>query len=210
LANEDGKPPAATDKPSAPAGEKPAAEGQPSTEPEAAEQPPAPDPTKPTGAGAGATPDPNAPASPPSDAEARPAGSDEKPPEAVGLHEETVPAGRDDGPAVVEVDDSAVAPAAKPGSTNVVKEDLSGEHAKPADPPPAVKSFNLEEVQEKVRGRIAGSLVGLLFFIVVASFLHLWCAQDFASLKGVLELILAPVVALVGSATGFYFGGKGR
>jgi hypothetical protein len=74
--------------------------------------------------------------------------------------------------------------------------------------------FNLDQAQEETRGMIAGSLVALLFVTVIFSFLSLWndgdADPDHAKLKSVLELIFAPLVTLVGSATGFYFGGKKR
>lgn len=75
--------------------------------------------------------------------------------------------------------------------------------------PPKTEPSKIDEAQEKTRGWIALALVGILLLIVVASFLSLWLTSlKVADVKGLLEVILAPVVALVGSATGFYFGGK--
>ncbi len=75
--------------------------------------------------------------------------------------------------------------------------------------PPETKPATIEEKQEKTRGAIAGALVALLFIIIIASFAAVWLkVQTVAEVKALLEVILAPVVALVGSATGFYFGGR--
>ena len=82
------------------------------------------------------------------------------------------------------------------------------ESAKSGLPPPQANVFNLDEVQEKTRGQIAGWLVALLFVIVLAAFASLWAKAAMADLKQILELLVAPVIALVGTATGFYFGGK--
>jgi hypothetical protein len=92
----------------------------------------------------------------------------------------------------------------------VVEKDLSGEAAPPLEPPPGTKSFNLEERQERIRGRIAQALIVLLYLIVLPSFFYLWWYKSLGDLKPLLELILAPIVALVGTATGFYFGGRGK
>ena len=72
---------------------------------------------------------------------------------------------------------------------------------------------NLELVdvtRENVRGQIAKALILLLGIIVVSSFVSLWANIGIANgeLKSLLSTILGPVAALVGSATGFYFGGK--
>jgi hypothetical protein len=73
---------------------------------------------------------------------------------------------------------------------------------------PDVKPFNIEEAQEKTRGAIAAGLVGLLFMLVIFAFMSLWSKADPKDLKTLLDMLLAPIIALVGSATGFYFGGK--
>jgi len=75
-------------------------------------------------------------------------------------------------------------------------------------PSPDLKKFNLEEAQERTRGQIAGALVALLFVIVIFAFMTVWAKFAMDDLKVVLELIVGPVIALVGTATGFYFGGK--
>lgn len=63
--------------------------------------------------------------------------------------------------------------------------------------------------REDMRGRIAISLVAILAFVVLASFVTVWVSGGLTpAMKDLLTVILAPIVTLVGSATGFYFGGR--
>lgn len=74
---------------------------------------------------------------------------------------------------------------------------------------PRSTPYDPEPDREKVRGMIALVLVFLLVAIVAVSFLTLWIRDpSFDNLKGLLELIFAPIIAVVGSATGFYFGSR--
>ena len=76
---------------------------------------------------------------------------------------------------------------------------------------PTEQKYDPEPARDTARKWLAYILLILLCAIVVASFATLWWAEaKFADLKALLELILSPVIALVGSATGFYFGGGGR
>jgi hypothetical protein len=75
-------------------------------------------------------------------------------------------------------------------------------------PPPAIP-YDPRRQRESIRGVVAALLLGLLCFIVIASFLSYWLdvvEQD--ALEGLLTIIFAPVIGLVGAATGFYFGGS--
>jgi hypothetical protein len=76
----------------------------------------------------------------------------------------------------------------------------------PAEPPAHVSVvYDPGEHRESVRGIIAQWLVLILAGIVTAAFwLVVWKGNDSAS--ALLQIVLGPVVALVGSATGFYFG----
>lgn len=99
------------------------------------------------------------------------------------------------------------------------------------DPPAthaATKAYNPAQDREKKRGQIATWLVALLIGVAAAPFLLILvrgvcvaadantaslAASTCAGLPAVdlievLQLVLTPVVALVGAATGFYFGEK--
>lgn len=70
----------------------------------------------------------------------------------------------------------------------------------PWDPAPA---------REKIRGWIALILIWLLVGTVVLSFVSLWANWiAMPDLEGLLGLLFGPIVALVGAATGFYYGGR--
>lgn len=82
--------------------------------------------------------------------------------------------------------------------------------------------YNPAAARESVRGNIAKwlvwTLVGVVAVVVLASIAMTWrcaaqnaCAPEFAEMKSIrllLELILTPLVGLVGAVTGFYFGEK--
>jgi hypothetical protein len=74
---------------------------------------------------------------------------------------------------------------------------------------PKELAYDPEPARDEARKWLAYSLVLLLSVIVMFSYFSLWrmSKDKFDSLKALLELVLGPVVALVGSATGFYFGG---
>lgn len=104
------------------------------------------------------------------------------------------------------------------GEQNLERVDLSEESdASPPSPSPApveVQDYDPAEDREKVRGRIAQTLVWLLVGVVGVSVLAgIWLASkaeggNIETLKMVLELVLTPLVGLVGAVTGFYFGAK--
>jgi hypothetical protein len=56
-----------------------------------------------------------------------------------------------------------------------------------------------------VRFRIALFSIAILSFVVVASFVTLWLGQSVDNLTRVLEIIFAPLVALVAAAVAFYY-----
>ncbi|MDQ2835332.1 MAG: hypothetical protein M3Y50_16635 [Acidobacteriota bacterium] len=63
--------------------------------------------------------------------------------------------------------------------------------------------------QENVRGIIALFLVGLLAATIAAAFVMLWLHPDRSrELHDLLALTFGPLVALVGAATGYYFGSR--
>ncbi len=84
------------------------------------------------------------------------------------------------------------------------------------------EKFDKLRAQETIRGRIAlwlvGYLVAFIAFLLLASLAtQLWCAYsqtcsseaiELKPLKTVAEVLLTPLVGLVGAVTGFYFGEK--
>lgn len=75
--------------------------------------------------------------------------------------------------------------------------------------PPGETDYDPEPARDEARKWLAFMLVWLLCGMVLLSFIFLCVLEkeNFANLKALLELIFAPVIALVGTATGFYFGG---
>lgn len=74
---------------------------------------------------------------------------------------------------------------------------------------PAYQRIHLtpEAKRENVRGLLAGSLVLLLAVVILASFAQQWIHPDRdRELHEWMNLVFSPLVALVGAATGFYFG----
>ena len=74
---------------------------------------------------------------------------------------------------------------------------------------PLLESFNISKAQEKVRGRIAQGLIVMLAIVILLAFISLWhYRSSFADLEKLMTIIFGPVIALVGTAIGYYFGGK--
>ena len=78
-------------------------------------------------------------------------------------------------------------------------------------PSPEVKPYDPEPQREKLRGYLAGGLVLLLAVIVLLAFGTMWSKwASEAEIKDLLSTIFPPLVALAGTAIGFYFGGRAR
>jgi hypothetical protein len=64
--------------------------------------------------------------------------------------------------------------------------------------------------RESIRSQVTLLLLGLFALIVIATFVTMWVrfthGNSIQDLKDVLAIVFAPVVALVSSALGFYFG----
>ncbi len=90
---------------------------------------------------------------------------------------------------------------------------VTTESAPPPKPAytPETTPYDPARQREHVRAGIAYLLIGLLVGIIVLSFLMLILAcRSFEEVKGMLELLLAPIVGLVGAVTGFYYGEKAK
>ena len=88
--------------------------------------------------------------------------------------------------------------------------DFTNESAAPLPPGPSIGD-KIAEAREKVRGRLAGALVALLV-LLDAAILILAVAKvrpfDHDLLDILLAGVVSPVVVLVGTVLGFYFGEK--
>jgi hypothetical protein len=76
-------------------------------------------------------------------------------------------------------------------------------------------SLGLPTHSDKIRGRIAAALIGLVTLVILASFVTLWAGSVFKSLKyenlkDLLTIIFGPLIALASAAIGYYFGGKDK
>jgi len=73
----------------------------------------------------------------------------------------------------------------------------------------AAVPYNPEKTRENYRGIIALILIGLMSTLIAASFALFWIHPDRSKdLQQFFSLIFGPVVALVGAATGYYFGSQ--
>jgi hypothetical protein len=64
-----------------------------------------------------------------------------------------------------------------------------------------------------VRAKVTFRLIWLFAGSVLASFITFWvfsCSRDWRDIKDVIELVLTPEIAILGTALGFYFGNPGR
>jgi hypothetical protein len=85
--------------------------------------------------------------------------------------------------------------------------------ASPPPLPPAEKKFDPEPAREKFRGVFTLVLLGILCVLIVSSLATMWfrksTSHDVASISDLLELLkvfVSPLIALVSTAIGFYFG----
>jgi hypothetical protein len=85
-----------------------------------------------------------------------------------------------------------------------------------AGPTPVADIANVREIdwsparsRERMRSFLAAGLVGLLAFITLIPFVLLVTGSvPIAELDTLMKIVFAPVVALVGSVVGFYFGAE--
>ena len=78
---------------------------------------------------------------------------------------------------------------------------------------PETLGYDPAEAREDMRGHIARVLVWALVlflgFALLSSWIHI-VPENRAALLDVLQLIIGPMIGLVGAAVGFYFGEKSR
>jgi O-antigen/teichoic acid export membrane protein len=86
-----------------------------------------------------------------------------------------------------------------PAEPKIVSSGLATVREQPYDP---------SKDREKIRGMIALILTICLIAIVLFTLIMILTGVDIEKTKDTLELILSPVVGLVGAVTGFYFGEK--
>jgi hypothetical protein len=75
------------------------------------------------------------------------------------------------------------------------------------------EDWSLQRAREGMRGLLAGWLLAILTIIVAAALADISYAffsgrMSTADLRAILELLVTPIVGLVGAATGFYFGSQ--
>ena len=80
--------------------------------------------------------------------------------------------------------------------------------------PVAPSTYNPVEAQDSARKNIAYALLGITGFIILGGFfLAAWAlspnqpiSENLKTVLALLNVVFGPIVALLGSATGFYFG----
>lgn len=109
-----------------------------------------------------------------------------------------------------------IAPARAEGLSGVIEldpESAAGELSEPVplggSPPPKIEPPEESKPTHLAKSQygIALCAIGLLAFIVVAAFVTLWRGQNIDTLTRLLEIIFAPVVAVVAAAVAFYYRG---
>src|SRR5689334_4084676 len=79
--------------------------------------------------------------------------------------------------------------------------------AEGSEPEPQTIPYDPSRDRESIRGWIALSLIGLLALVTIASFAFMWRHPgNSKELHDLLEVLYGPLIALVGAATGYYFG----
>ncbi|MCW5773291.1 MAG: hypothetical protein KIT16_16745 [Rhodospirillaceae bacterium] len=92
------------------------------------------------------------------------------------------------------------------------EESLTGDRLVDEIAQPTTKPYDPAKERETRRGWIAMLLIALLIGIVIFGFVTLWFGPGgkltAAELKDFLAILIGPVVGLVGTVAGFYFGEK--
>lgn len=97
---------------------------------------------------------------------------------------------------------------ARPGEA-VSEEDLAAQGELPRGGLIEPTLVPIEHQREKIRGRIAQALIVLLFLVITAAFLvFVLRPKEFENLDNLLTIIFAPIIGLIGTVLGFYFGSE--
>lgn len=113
----------------------------------------------------------------------------------------------------------AAAPAGRPTESPIEEINLVGEEPSKGPPAPAFREepYNADRSRDVTRQTITLWLIGLLCAIVSLTFVALFARGAatgftdpafFQELKQVLDVLVGPVITLLASAIGFYFGYK--
>lgn len=75
-------------------------------------------------------------------------------------------------------------------------------------PPIPTSTFDPEPERERIRGRIALTLLAMLAGVLLLTFISMWFGMNAEVLRTVLTIVFGPLVTLVSAATGFYYGSR--
>jgi len=70
---------------------------------------------------------------------------------------------------------------------------------------PEIKPFDSSEARENVRGWLAKALFYLLLLIIIGSLISVACCHSL-EMREWLTIVFGPLITLLGTVTGFYYG----
>lgn len=112
-------------------------------------------------------------------------------------------------PPIPQGSDSQVPNSTQPN--NGISETLDATVAAGVNAPSLSSTYESKYDLDKTRSYIAYWLLLLLTIVIFGAFvmlINLSPAYNYENLKGLVELVLGPIIALVSAATGFYFGSQ--
>lgn len=100
-------------------------------------------------------------------------------------------------------------PNAPPEPDDPISLDLTDDRPAQSPSEPQAAPYNPAKHRENMRGWLAVVLVGVVALVIVFAGCALWHGKiEIAELQAFLQIIFTPLIALVGSVIGFYYGGK--